>query len=194
MHPRARCARWEETGAGLARTERAAPPTGPAPPRAAARALVDEERPQHTFHTDRGFSFGEGWYLAAASVLGGVAIQIEPGGPRPRKPSGSSATRTWAIALRPHRPRPRANKRTTDVVARAFRADPLGAQRKLRTAFLGDAPIGQAVSDWIDPRLGGCRDRPKVLLWIRDGAAPPRSKHGRLRGRRALPEPPPGRA
>ncbi len=29
------------------------------------------------------------------------------------------------------------------------------------------------MSDWIDPRLGGCRDRPKVLLWIRDGAHHP---------------------
>jgi hypothetical protein len=91
-------------------------------------------------------------------------------GQRRRKPSGSFAMRDSAMGLQPHRPRPRANKQTTDIVARAFRADPLGAQQKLRIAFLGDAPNARKVTDWIDPRLAGCRDRQKVLVWIRDGA------------------------
>ena len=47
-----------------------------------ARRIVDERNHAYTFHTDPGFSFGEGWYLAAAAVLAGVAIQIEPGKPQ----------------------------------------------------------------------------------------------------------------
>src|ERR1700756_3057361 len=75
--------------------------------------------------------------------------------------------------LRPYRSRPRANKQTTDIVARAFRADPLGARQRLRAAFLGDAPIATAVSDWIDAKLAGWADRRKVLVWIRDGSHHP---------------------
>jgi hypothetical protein len=139
----------------------------------AARKIVDDRNHAYTFHTDPGFSFGEGWYLAAAALLGGVTIQIEPG-----MPGTASASRFLRDAglrdrLRPYRSRPRANKQTPDVVARAFRADPLGAQQKLRAAFLGDAPVATAVSDWIDPRLAGWADRRKVLVWIRDGAHHP---------------------
>jgi hypothetical protein len=139
----------------------------------AARRIVDERNHAYTFHTDHGFSFGEGWYLAAAAVLAGVAIQIEPGGPATAQAERFLREAGLADRLRPHRPRPRANKQTTDVVARAFRADPTEAQRKLRAAFLGDAPVGGAVIDWLDPRLAGCRDRSKVLVWIRDGAHHP---------------------
>jgi hypothetical protein len=139
----------------------------------AARKIVDDRNHAYTFHTDFGFSFGEGWYLAAAALLAGVTIQIEPG-----KPGTAHAERFLRDAgllerLRPYHSRPRANKQTTDVVARAFRADPLGAQQRLRAAFLGDAPIATAVSDWIDPRLAGWGDRRKVLVWIRDGAHHP---------------------
>ncbi len=135
-----------------------------------ARKLVDERNHAYTFHTADGFSFGEGWYLAAAAVLAGVPIQIEPG------TSGTSRAERFlrdaglSHVLQPHRPRPRANKQTTDIVARAFRAAPLAAQRKLRAAFLGDEPIAPSVIDWIDPRLANHRGRQKVLLWIRDGA------------------------
>jgi hypothetical protein len=139
----------------------------------AARKLVDDRNHAYTFHTDLGFSFGEGWYLAAAALLAGVTIQIEP-----RTPGTVHAERFLRDAglgdrLRPYRSRPRANKQTTDVVARAFRADPMGAQQKLRAAFLGDAPIATAVRAWIDPRLAGWGDRRKVLVWIRDGAHHP---------------------
>jgi len=75
--------------------------------------------------------------------------------------------------LQPVRSRPRANKQTTDLVARAFRADPPGAQHRLRAAFLGDVPVATAVSGWIDPRLAGWLDRRKVLVWIRDGTHHP---------------------
>ena len=132
----------------------------------AARAIVGARNDAYTFHTSPGFSFGEGWYLAAAALLGGVAIQIEPG------PQAAQAERFLRDAglgdrLRPPRPRPRANKQTTDVVARAFRASPREAQRRLRAAFLGDAPIAPEVRAWIDARVVG--HGPKVLLWVRDG-------------------------
>ena len=139
----------------------------------AARSIVDERNHAYTFHADHGFSFGEGWYLAAAAVLAGVSIQIEPG-----RPATAQAERFLCDAglrgrLQPYRPRPRANKQTTDVVARAFRADPPGAQQKLRSAFLGDAPIGKPVSAFIGQRLAGCRDRQKVLVWVRAGTHHP---------------------
>ena len=139
----------------------------------AARKLVDERNHAYTFHTDHGFSFGEGWHVAAAAVLAGVTIQIEPGTPGAAQAERFLRDARLGDRLQPYRSRPRANKQTTDVVARAFRADPPGAQRKLRAALLGDAPIAKAVSDWIDPRLAGWGDRRKVLVWIRDGAHHP---------------------
>jgi hypothetical protein len=139
----------------------------------AARKIVDDRNDAYTFHTDLGFSFGEGWYLAAAAVLAGVTIQVEPGMPGTAHAERFLRDAGLRDRLRPYRSRPRANKQTTDVVARAFRADPLGVQQRLRAAFLGDAPIATAVSDWIDPRLAGWGDRRKVLVWIRDGAHHP---------------------
>jgi uncharacterized protein YfiM (DUF2279 family) len=156
----------------VARAARAAAGRAAAAARA-ARKIVDDRKQAYTFHTDLGFSFGEGWYLAAAAVLAGVTIQIEPG-----MPGTAHAERFLRDAglhdrLRPYRSRPRANKQTTDVVARAFRADPRCAQQKLRAAFLGDAPVATAVKGWIDPRLAGRGHRRKALVWIRDGAHHP---------------------
>jgi hypothetical protein len=138
-----------------------------------ARRIVDERNHAYTFHADPGFSFGEGWYLAAAAVLAGVAIQLEPG-----KRQTSQAERFLQDAglssrLVPYRSRPRANKHLPEIVASAFRADPLSAQRKLRAAFLGDAPIPQAVIDWADLRLAGVSAGRKVLLWVRYGGHHP---------------------
>jgi hypothetical protein len=138
-----------------------------------ARRIIDERNHAYTFHADPGFSFGEGWYLAAASVLDGVAIQIEPG-----KAQTSQAERFLRDAglssrLQPHRSRPRANKQLTEIVAHAFRADPLSAQRKVRAAFLGDAPVPPTIVDWIDQRLAGASTRKKILLWVRYGAHHP---------------------
>jgi hypothetical protein len=156
----------------VARAARAAADRAEAAARA-ARRIVDDRNHAYTFHVDHGFSFGEGWYVAAAAALAGVTIQIEPG-----KPGTAHAERFLRDAglgdrLRPYRARPRANKQTTDVVARAFRADPPGARQKLRAAFLGGAPIATAVGDWADARLTGWGDRRKVLVWIRDGAHHP---------------------
>jgi hypothetical protein len=140
----------------------------------AARALVEERNHAYTFHTDSGFSFGEGWYVAAAAVLAGVAIQIEPGN------AGTSPAEKFlndaglGRHLRPYRSRPRAMKQTTELVARAFRSNPAFSQQTLRAAFLGDEPVPRSVSAWIERRLREHADAEpqgrKVLLWIRNGA------------------------
>jgi hypothetical protein len=143
-----------------------------------ARKVVQDRNHAYTFHADGGFSFGEGWYLAAAAVLAGVAVQIEPG-----KDQTSQAERFLRDAglgdqLRQYRSRPRAMKHVTELVAAAFRAAPEAAQRKLRAAFLGDAPTAKAIADWVDVRLSGAgvetARRKKVLLWIREGVHHPR--------------------
>jgi hypothetical protein len=134
-----------------------------------ARRIVDERNHAYTFHADPGFSFGEGWYLAAAAVLADVAIQIEPD-----KPQTSQAERFLRDAglgsrLKPYRSRPRANKHLPDIVARAFRSDAISAQRKLRAAFLGNEPIPQVISDWTAHRLDHASAGKQVLVWIRYG-------------------------
>ncbi|XXY46594.1 hypothetical protein WME91_42000 [Sorangium sp. So ce269] len=139
----------------------------------AARRIIDERNHAYTFHTDNGFSFGEGWYVAAAAVLEGAAIQVEPG--KAGTPQAEAFLRDAGLRehLQPYRSRPRAMKQTTEIVARAFKAEPSSAQRRLRAAFLGDAPIPESVTGWVDRRLAGARAgepcRRKVLLWIREG-------------------------
>ena len=138
-----------------------------------ARRIVDERNHAYTFHADPGFSFGEGWYLAAASVLAGVAIQIEPGKRQTQMAERFLRDAGLSASLVPYRARPRANKHLPEIIARAFHADPLSAQRKLRAAFLGDTPIPQTVIDWTDRRLAGVSAGRKVLLWVRYGAHHP---------------------
>ncbi len=136
----------------------------------AARRITEARNDAYTFHTSSAFSFGEGWYLAAAAVLAGVSIQIEPG-------SGAAAAERFlhdaglASQILPYRSRPRAMKHTTELIARAFRADASSAQRRLRAAFLGDAPLERAVREWIEQRVQALSPSPahKVLLWIRAG-------------------------
>jgi hypothetical protein len=138
-----------------------------------ARAIVTERNHAYTFHTDGRFSFGEGWYLAAAAVLAGVAIQLDRG-------DGSLQAETFlrdaglSGQLRPYRSRPRAMKHVTELIGRVFRKDAAATQRRLRAAFLGDVPVAASVSAWIDARLAGTPPgKKKVLLWIRDGAHQP---------------------
>lgn len=138
----------------------------------AARRIVEERNHGYTFHADPGFSFGEGWYLAAAAVLAGVAIQVEP-----HKPQTPQARRFLLDAglgpsLVPYRSRPRANKALPALIAEAFLADPK-AQTRLRAAFLGDAPIPQAIVHWTDGRLADAPKRKTVLIWIRQAAYHP---------------------
>src|ERR1039457_2475326 len=138
-----------------------------------ARRIVDERNHAYTFHADPGFSFGEGWYLAAAAVLAGVAIQIEPGKRQTQMAERFLRDAGLGARLVPYRSRPRANKHLPEIIARAFHADPLSAQRKLRAAFLGDTPIPQAVIDWADRRLAGVSAGRTVLLWVRYGVHHP---------------------
>jgi hypothetical protein len=142
----------------------------------AARGLVEGRNHAYTFHTDGGFSFGEGWYLAAAAVLAGAAIQIEPG------KSGVLAAETFlrdaglSSRLVPYRSRPRAMKHVPELVARAFEADPASAERRLRAAFLGGGPVSEEVRAWVDVRVQSAHGAPrarKVLVWIRDGVHHP---------------------
>lgn len=58
-------------------------------------------------------------------------------------------------------------------MARVFRADPHGAQRRLRAAFLGDGPIPPAIVEWTERALAGAAAGKKVLPWVRYGAHQP---------------------
>jgi len=155
-----------------------------------ARRIVGERNHAYTFHADPGFSFGEGWYLAAAAVLAGVAIQIEPDKPQTSQAERFLRDAGLGAVFQPYRARPRANKHLPEIVASAFRAEPFAAQRRLRAAFLGDAPISRAVVDWTDRRLAGAAAGKTVLLWVRHGTHQParNTKHSELveLARRAL--------
>jgi hypothetical protein len=162
----------EEFGARTARAAQAAARRAEVAARA-ARRLLAERNHAYTFHSSPRFSFGEGWYLAAAGVLAGVSIQIEPGAAAPEVFLRAAGL---GHLLQPYRPRPRTMKHVTEIVGRAFRADPAAAQRALRAAFLGAQPASAEVAevrDWIDRRLQGAPQGKKVLLWIRTGVHHP---------------------
>ncbi|HUQ06060.1 MAG TPA: hypothetical protein VM261_26335 [Kofleriaceae bacterium] len=139
----------------------------------AARRIVDERNHAYTFHADPGFSFGEGWYLAAAAVLAGVAIQVEPSKPQTAAAERFLRDAGLAARVQPYRSRPRANKPLTAIIAAAFRADPHAAQRRVRAAFLDDAPVPPDIVDWAARALTAAPAGPKVLLWVRHGAHHP---------------------
>ncbi len=135
-----------------------------------ARRIVDQRNDAYTFHADPGFSFGEGWYLGAAAVLAGVAIQIEPDQPQTHQAERFLHDAGLRGRLVPPRSRPRANKQLPAIVAQAFRADPRASQRKLRAAFLGDGPVPRRIVDWADRAMGDALLRGKVLVWVRHSA------------------------
>jgi hypothetical protein len=134
-----------------------------------ARRLVVERNHAYTFHADASFSFGEGWYLAAASVLAEVVIQIEPNKAQTEQVRQFLRDAGLQARIVPYRSRPRANKHLPEIVARAFRDDSASAQHRLRTAFLGEAAIPRAIVDWATRRMTGVSANKKVLLWVRDG-------------------------
>lgn len=138
-----------------------------------ARRLLDDRNHAYTFHTDPRFSFGEGWYLAAAGILCDVTIQIQPD--QPQTPQAERFLRDAGLGpnLVPYRSRPRASKALPDLVARAFRADPRAAQATLRARFLGGAPIDPAIVEWTADKLAEAPAHPKVLVWLRYGAYHP---------------------
>jgi hypothetical protein len=136
----------------------------------AARLLVEDRNHAYTFHADPAFSFGEGWYVAAAARLCGTSTQIEPG---PAQAAVERFLRDAGLGPRivPYRPRPRANKALPDLIARAFAEDPRGTQRSLRDSFLGEGPIPRAIEEFGDRVLASAASEPakKVLVWVRRG-------------------------
>lgn len=138
----------------------------------AARAIASLRNDAYVFHTAPGFSFGEGWHVAAAALLGDVTIQIEPGEPGAARAARFLAAAGLARALRPYRPRPRATKQVTAVVARAFAADPDSARARLRAAFSGAEGPTDDVRRFVDARVPRA-PVPKVLLWVRRGTHHP---------------------
>jgi len=134
----------------------------------AARTIVNERNRAYTFHADPGFSFGEGWYLAAAALLAGLPIQIKPGAAQEFQAKRFLLDAGLEGSLRPYRPRPASPKHLTHIIASAFHADASGAQRTLRAAFLGDETPSATLRSWINGHTGG-KPEQKVLLWVRTG-------------------------
>jgi hypothetical protein len=140
-----------------ARAERAA---------AAAQRTLDERNQAYTFFTDPGFSFGEGWYLAAASLLVGLPIQVKAGTRQEVQARRFLDDAGLSGALVPYRSRPANPKHLTDLIARSFRADPGAAQELLRAAFLGSEARPSRLVEWVAQRVGHDPNK-KVLLWVR---------------------------
>ncbi|HEV8550486.1 MAG TPA: hypothetical protein VGQ57_15685 [Polyangiaceae bacterium] len=160
----------DASGTAAARAARAAASKAGAAAQA-ARRIVLERNDAYSFHADSRFSFGEGWYLAAAGVLAGVSIQIEPDRDQSLQAERFLRDAGLGARLRPYRSRPRAMKHVTELIAQAFRRDPRAAARALRTAFLGGDPAASAVTAWIEERFAraptASRAAKKVLLWVR---------------------------
>ena len=131
-----------------------------------ARQIVVDRNHAYTFHTDPGFSFGEGWYLAAAALLSGVSIQINPDTAQALQAERFLRDAGLGRCLAPYRPRPRSNKPLTAIVADAFRPDSAAAQRAVRAAFLGDAPPSTSLVEWTCRQVGDTSSK-KVMLWVR---------------------------
>jgi len=132
-----------------------------------ARRLVVERNNAYTFHADPRFSFGEGWYVTAAALLDGIDVQLDRSEPLALQAEQFLRDAGVATRLVEYRSRPRANKHLTSIVASAFRRDPAAAQRRVREAFLGPAPVPPAIVDWTARALADAPPDPKVLLWIR---------------------------
>lgn len=140
----------------------------------AARRILEDRNRAYTFHADPRFSFGEGWYVAAAARLAGIAVQIEHG---PAHAAVDRFLRDAGLGPRivPYRARPRANKALPDLIARAFAEDPLAAQGSLRDAFLGADPVPRPIEELGDRALAAVASRraKKVLVWVRRGTHHP---------------------
>lgn len=140
-----------------ARAERAA---------TSAQRTLDERNQAYTFFTDPGFSFGEGWYLAAASLLFGLPIQIKAGTVQEEQARRFLDDAGLSAALVPYRSRPANPKHLTDIIARSFRDNPGAAQDLLRAAFLGSEARPSTLVEWVAQRVGHDPNQ-KVLLWVR---------------------------
>jgi len=120
----------------------------------------------YTFFTTPGFSFGEGWYLAAASLFAGLPIQVNSG--TAQEVQALQFLRDVGLSERlvPFRSRPASPKHLTDIIAATFRRDPLAAQRQLRRAFLGEQTTPAPIVKWLSEKVG-TDTKEKVLLWVR---------------------------
>lgn len=134
----------------------------------AARRIVLERNYAYTFHADPGFSFGEGWYLAAAALFAGLSIQIRPGAIQEFQVRRFLCDAGLEESLCPYRPRPASPKHLTHIIAEAFLADAQKAQSTLRAGFLGDESPSPALQAWIDGKMWQVPGQ-KVLLWVRTG-------------------------
>jgi len=134
----------------------------------AAKQIVLERNRAYTFHADPGFSFGEGWYLAAAALFAGLSIQIRPGAVQELQAKRFLCDAGLEGSLRSYRSRPASPKHLTHIIAEAFHANAAKAQCTLRAAFLGDEPPAASLRSWIDGKVGGNPEQ-KVLLWVRTG-------------------------
>lgn len=132
-----------------------------------ARGIIESRNRAYTFHANPAFSFGEGWYAAAAAVLDGVSLQIEPAQRHTASAERFLDSAGLSEQLRPYLPRPRANKALPLIVADAFRQDPIAAQKRLRTAFLGEAEVVPLVQAWLEAALPVGPECPTVLIWNR---------------------------
>ncbi|HSR35682.1 MAG TPA: hypothetical protein VLL73_00760, partial [Desulfurivibrionaceae bacterium] len=83
----------------------------------AARKIVLERNRAYTFHADPGFSFGEGWYLAAAALFAGLSIQIRPGAAQELPARRFLGDAGLDGSLRPYRSRPASPKHLTHIIA-----------------------------------------------------------------------------
>lgn len=133
----------------------------------AARATIESRNRAYTFHANPAFSFGEGWYAAAAAVLAGVELQIEPGQKHSAAAERFLVSAGLQAQLQPYRARPRANKALPLIVADVFRHDPAAAQARLRAAFLAEAGMADRVQQWLQARLPTIPCGASVLLWNR---------------------------
>ena len=131
-----------------------------------AEDTLEKRNTAYTFFTTPGFSFGEGWYLAAASLFAGLPIQVKSGTPQEAQALQFLCDVGLSERLVPYRSRPASPKHLTDIIAATFRRDPLAAQAHLRDAFLGEQTTPVPISRWLSEKVGTDTDQ-KVLLWVR---------------------------
>ncbi|MFK7999659.1 MAG: hypothetical protein AB8H86_08680 [Polyangiales bacterium] len=137
---------------------------------AQARVIVERRNHAYTFHADPAFSFGEGWYVAAAGVLAKVEIQVEASQSQSVQAMRFLRDAGLGAQVVAYRSRPRAKKGLPAIIAAAFKENATRAQRALRAAFLGDEGVAESVANWADEALSDVpRDAPKVLVWVREG-------------------------
>jgi len=147
-----------------------------------AAQIVAERNQAYTFHTLPEFSFGEGWYVAAAALLHQISVQVWPGTPQEQQAHAFLQAAGLARRLQPYRSRPANPKQLTALIAESFAASASSAQTQLRSAFLGAAHPPETLCAWVQAKLNAApqqdkqgelpptsplKQEQKVLLWVR---------------------------